>query len=89
MALTEPMEAEVTHWRENHYYRQTCEVRECHYQGTFYRYITIDEHEFLQLACAEHAGEENNFCPHCGHYLADKQVCPKCRKGKEEMVDAE
>lgn len=89
MELTEPMEVEVTPWRENRYYRSPCQARECHYQGTFYRFVTIDGPEFLQLACAEHADQENNFCPHCGHYLSDKQVCPKCHRGKEEQVDAE
>lgn len=89
MELTEPVNAEVTPWQQNHYYRRTCNARTCSYPATFYRYVITGGPEFLQMACAEHAGKEDDFCQHCGHYLDGREVCPKCRRGKEEQVDAD
>lgn len=83
------MEAEVTPWWEDNVGGVLCHAMACIERAHFYRYIVIGGKEFRQLACVRHADQENNFCPHCGHYLASKTTCPKCKRDKEGHVNAD
>lgn len=83
------MEAEVTPWWEDHVGGTLCQAMSCLTRARFYRYVVLAGKEFRQLACPHHAEQENNFCPHCGHYLDGRAICPKCHRSKEAQVNAD